>query len=126
VGGLRFQRIRATGRCTLPRFPGAAGKWQVSRGGGTEPRWRGDGKELYFIGQSQMLMAAPIIREGNFSSGTPIPLFQIRGRAFVSFTDMFTYDVGRDGKQFLVNRYLKPDHPLSLTIVLNSTAEEQR
>ena len=73
-----------------------------------------------------MLMAAPIIREGNFSSGTPIPLFQIRGRAFVSFTDMFTYDVGRDGKQFLVNRYLKPDHPRSLTIVLNSTAEEQR
>jgi eukaryotic-like serine/threonine-protein kinase len=31
-------------------LPGAAGKWQVSRGGGTEPRWRGDGKEIYYIG----------------------------------------------------------------------------
>ena len=31
-------------------FPGAAGKWQVSRGGGTEPRWRGDGKEIFYIG----------------------------------------------------------------------------
>ena len=29
-------------------FPGAAGKWQVSRGGGTEPRWRGDGKEIFY------------------------------------------------------------------------------
>jgi Tol biopolymer transport system component len=28
-------------------FPTAAGKWQVSRGGGTEPRWRGDGKEIF-------------------------------------------------------------------------------
>ena len=31
-------------------FPAATGKWQVSRGGGTEPRWRGDGKEIFYIG----------------------------------------------------------------------------
>ena len=107
-------------------FPGAAGKWQISRGGGTEPRWRGDGKELYYIGPSEMLTAVPITSEGSFSSGTPVPLFQVRGRAFVSSTDLFTYDVSRDGKQFLVNRYLKPDHPNPLTIVLNATAEEQK
>jgi eukaryotic-like serine/threonine-protein kinase len=41
-------------------FPRGVGKWQVSRGGGTEPRWRGDGKELYYIGQSGMLMAATV------------------------------------------------------------------
>jgi len=107
-------------------FPGAAGKWQISRGGGTEPRWRGDGKELFYIAQSGILMGSPVSAAGTFSSGTPQPLFQVRGRAAVSSTDIFTYDVARDGKQFLVNRYLKPDHPLPLTIILNATAEDQK
>jgi len=107
-------------------FPGAAGKWQISRGGGSEPRWRGDGNELFFIGQSGMMMATPVDTAGTFSSGTPIPLFQVRGRTHVSSTDEFTYDVSRDGKQFLVNRYLKPDHPNPLTIVLNATADNPK
>jgi Tol biopolymer transport system component len=107
-------------------FPAAAGKWQISRGGGTEPRWRGDGKELFYIGQSGMMMAAPVSGQGTFSSGTPVPLFQLRGRTHISSTDLFTYDVSRDGKQFLVNRYLKPEHPNPLTIVLNATAEAQK
>jgi len=107
-------------------FPGAAGKWQISRGGGGEPRWRSDGKELFYISRSGMMMAAPVVTEGTFSSGTAVPLFQVRGRTHVSSTDEFTYDVSRDGKQFLVNRYLKPDHPNPLTIVLNATAEAQK
>jgi hypothetical protein len=107
-------------------FPAGAGKWQISRGGGTETRWRGDGKELFYIAQSGMLMAAPVANEGTFSSGTPVPLFQVRGRAPVSSTDTFTYDVSKDGKQFLVNRYLKPDRPSPLTIVLNATADAQK
>src|SRR5215467_13070257 len=80
-------------------FPGAAGKWQISRGGGTEPRWRGNGKELFYIGSSGMLMAAPVSNEGTFSSGSPMPLFQVRGRAFISSTDTFTYDVAKDGQR---------------------------
>jgi eukaryotic-like serine/threonine-protein kinase len=107
-------------------FPGAAGKWQVSRGGGTEPRWRGDGKEIFFIGQSGMMMAATVTTDSTFASGTPVPLFQVRGRAPVSSTDLFTYDVAKDGQRFLVNRYLKPDHPEPLTIVLNATAESKK
>jgi len=55
-----------------------------------------------------------------------VPLFQVRGRAHVSSTDLFTYDVSKDGQRFLVNRYLKPDHPLPLTIVLNATAEAEK
>jgi Tol biopolymer transport system component/tRNA A-37 threonylcarbamoyl transferase component Bud32 len=105
-------------------FPGAAGKWQVSRGGGTEPRWRGDGKEIFYIGPTGMLMAVPVKSEGTFSTGTPAPLFQIHGRAPISSTDIFTYDVTRDGKRFLVNRYVKPDRITPLTIVLHATAEQ--
>jgi Tol biopolymer transport system component len=103
-------------------FPGAAGKWQVSRGGGSEPRWRADGKEIFYIGPTGMLMTAPVTTEGAFSTGTPAPLFQIHGRAPISSTDIFTYDVTQDGKRFLVNRYVKPDRVLPLTIVLHAAA----
>ena len=102
-------------------FPGAAGKWQVSRGGGTEPRWRGDGKELFYIAPSGMLMAVPVNAGSAFATGPPTPLFQIHGRAPISSTDTFTYDVVRDGKRFLVNRYVKPEHVAPLTILLNTT-----
>jgi len=100
-------------------FPSAAGKWQVSRGGGTEPRWRGDGKEIFYIGPGGMLMAVPVNGESTFATGTPAPLFQIRGRAPISSTDIFTYDVSKDGKRFLVNRYVKPEHVAPLTILLH-------
>ena len=104
-------------------FPGGVGKWQVSRGGGTEPRWRGDSKELYYIGESGMLMASTVSTNGGFSSGTPLPLFPLRGRPHVSSTDQYTYDVTQDGHRFLVNRFVKADHPTPLTIVLNATAD---
>ena len=101
-------------------FPGAAGKWQVSRGGGTEPRWRADGNELFYIAANGMLMAVPVKHQVGFASGTPGPLFQIHGRAPISSTDIFTYDVAKDGKRFLVNRYVKPEHVALLTILLNA------
>ena len=104
-------------------FPNAAGKWQVSRGGGTEPRWRGDGKEIYYIGPTETLMAVPVETGGTLSSGAPVALFQIRGRAPISSTDLFTYDVTKDGKRFIVNQYLKPDHVAPLTIVQRAFAE---
>jgi eukaryotic-like serine/threonine-protein kinase len=103
-------------------FPETAGKWQVSRGGGTEPRWRGDGKEMFYIGTTGVMMAVPVSVESTFSSGTPAPLFQVFGRAPISSTDLFTYDVTRDGKRFLVNRYIRPEHIRPLTIILNATS----
>ena len=101
-------------------FPAAAGKWQVSRGGGTEPRWRGDGKEIYYLGPGGMLTTVSVSSEGTFSTGQPVSLFQFHGRAPISSTDTFTYDVSSDGSKFLVNRYLKPDHVDPLTIVLHA------
>ncbi len=107
-------------------FPGAAGKWQVSRGGGTEPRWRGDGKEIFYLGPSGMMTAVPVSTVGTFSTGTPTPLFQFHGRAPISATDVFSYDVTKDGKRFLVNRYVKPERITPLTIVLNATAGSEK
>jgi serine/threonine protein kinase len=104
-------------------FPRAAGKWQISRGGGTEPRWRSDGKEVFYIGPGGMLMSASVNTQEGFSSGTPASLFKLRSRAPISSTDMFSYDVAKDGNRFLVNRYVKPDHIAPLTIMLNATAD---
>jgi hypothetical protein len=63
--------------------------------------------------------------ENGFSSGTPEPLFQLRGRTPVSSTDIYTYDVTPDGQRFLVNRFVKADHPVPLTIVLNAMGGEK-
>jgi hypothetical protein len=106
-------------------FPNAAGKWQVSRGGGTEPRWRGDGREIFYIGPKGMLTAVQVGGEGTFSAGTPTPMFQFHGRSPISSTDIFSYDVSKDGSRFLVNRYLRPEHVEPLAIVLHATAEPQ-
>jgi serine/threonine protein kinase len=106
-------------------FPGAVGKWQVSRGGGTEPRWRGDGKEIFYIALNGILMAVPVNDGSGFSTAAPVPLFQIHGRAPISSTDTFTYDVAKDAKRFLVNRYVKPDHVPPLTILLHAAGNPQ-
>jgi eukaryotic-like serine/threonine-protein kinase len=103
-------------------FPDAQGKWQVSRGTGREPRWRGDGKELYYIGQDKTLMAVPVEAGASFAVGTPTPLFRVYGRAQISSTDLYTYDVTKDGLKFLVNRYVKPDHVDPLTILIHTSA----
>jgi eukaryotic-like serine/threonine-protein kinase len=104
-------------------FPGAAGKWQVSRGGGREPRWRGDGKEIFYIGPKDVLTAVEVNEEGTFSSSNPAPLFQSHGRAQISSTDLFSYDVTKDGQRFLMNRYFKPAKIAPLQIILNAPAE---
>ena len=107
-------------------YPTAAGKWQVSRGGGTEPRWRGDGKEMFYIGAGSTLMAVPVTSDGTFAAGNPTPLFRTQFRAPVSSTDLFSYDVTKDGQRFLVNRYAKPAHVAPLHIILNATAGLQK
>ena len=103
-------------------FPTATGKWQVSRGGGTEPRWRGDGKEIFYIGPKSMLTAVTVDTRDSFSSGNPTPLFRTQIRAQVSSTDQFSYDVTKDGQRFLVNKYAKPAQVAPLHIILNATA----
>ncbi len=107
----------------MTTYPGAAGKWQVSRGGGTEPRWRADGKEMFYIAPGGILTAVPVNGDATFTSGTPAPLFPESARSPISSTDLFTYDVSKDGNRFLVNRFVRPEHPAPLTIVLNATAD---
>ena len=110
----------------VTNYPGASGKWQVSRGGGREPRWSGDGKVIFYIGPGQMLTKVEVSTGDTFSAAVPVPLFPIHTRAPISSTDVFNYDVARDGKRFLVNQYIKPDRPPPLSIILNADSEPPR
>jgi Tol biopolymer transport system component len=107
-------------------FPSAAGKWQVSVGSGSEPRWRGDGREIFYL-DSESVLTAVTVRTGtavSFSSGPPRPLFRARVRPRLSNSDLFSYDVTRDGSRFIVNQYLPPSAVAPLEILLNATAAE--
>ncbi|MGA2147989.1 MAG: protein kinase [Bryobacteraceae bacterium] len=101
-------------------YPGANGKWQVSRAGGTEPRWRGDSKAVYYIAPKQMLTEAAVSTESGFSTTGTRPLFAIRARYPISYGDVASYDVTSDGKRFLVNQYIKPEQAPPLSIVLHA------
>jgi hypothetical protein len=80
-------------------FP-VTGKAQlVSRNGGAEPRWRADGKELFFIAGGS-LMAVPIDTAGSLTLGGAAPLFPIT-RPAVGVLVSHTYAAARDGKRFL-------------------------
>jgi Tol biopolymer transport system component len=85
-------------------FPGPGGQLLVSTAGGISPRWRPDGKELYYIAPDATLMAAPLaVKGGTLEPGTPAPLF--RSRIWGGGTDLYQrdqYDVARDGR-FLIN-----------------------
>lgn len=102
-------------------FPATQGKWQVSQSGGTEPRWLSTGKEIFYIAANGMLTTVPVNTDGGFSSGSPRELFTIRSRAPISSTDLYSYDVSKDGRRFIVNKYQKPAFVPPLDIVLNAT-----
>ncbi len=61
-------------------FPEPGGKWQVSSGGGSDPSWRGDGKELYYRSPDQKLMAVEIRAGADFQVGVPQPPLPFRPR----------------------------------------------
>jgi Tol biopolymer transport system component len=96
-------------------FPGPGGKWQVSQDGGTEPRWRRDGKELFFFAPDNRLMAAEVtLGGGAFQVGAITPLFQTRAMG-----SGYRYDAAPDGRRFLVNTALPDTSSPEITLLLN-------
>ena len=104
-------------------FPEASSKWMVSQGGGAEPRWRADGKELFYVSPEGKLMAAGVKLGTSFESMTPGALFQTRRRQEISSQDVFSYTVSQDGSKFLFNTLLEQREAPPLSIVLNWEAE---
>jgi Tol biopolymer transport system component len=79
-------------------FPGPGGKKQVSLSGGALPRWRSDGKVIFYVGPDQRLMSAEVNGQGKtFDVGQVRPVFEQP-----VLTRGYLYDVSRDGQQFLL------------------------
>ncbi len=100
-------------------FPSGAGKWQVSSGGGQEPKWRQDGKELFYLSAEGKMMAVAVTTGSSFKAGSPGALFQTHRRQPVSFLDFFSYDVSGDGKRFLIATKMDEANAAPLSITLN-------
>jgi Tol biopolymer transport system component len=99
-------------------FPDQRGKWQISNNGGTQPRWRGDGKELFYLAPDGKMMASVVTTEGRFDARTPLPLFQANAREQVAGSELVMYDVTRDGQRFLVNTQMETSHSQSMMVIL--------
>jgi eukaryotic-like serine/threonine-protein kinase len=104
-------------------FPEPRGKWQVSVGGGEQPRWRSDGRELFYLSADSKMMAVPVTTGANFEARTPVALFQAAPRQPIPIFDLFVYDVSRDGQRFLINTQVKQAESAPMSIVLNWTAK---
>jgi Tol biopolymer transport system component len=108
-------------------FSGPGGKWQVSTGGGNQPRWRPDGKELFYIAPDARLMGVPIAVGADrqtLEAGAPVPLFPTRLTSGSGISGVGVvrskpqYAVAPNGR-FLMNVDVEAATAPPITIVLN-------
>jgi len=104
---------------------GSGGRWQVSTNGGYQPRWRRDGRELYYLAPDRKLMAVEVKSSATFEAGAPRALFSVPIGPPASFGYSY-YDVSADGQRFLVNALLEEAPATPITVVLNWTAGVKR
>ena len=93
---------------------GLSARWQVSGNGGDRPRWRGDGRELYYVRPDCTIMAVSVDGSGSdFRVAGEKALFQAFQRIIVQ-----TMDVTADGEHFVINT-LGGDEGEPLAVVTN-------
>jgi hypothetical protein len=114
-------------------FPAAGGgKWQISKEGGTYPRWGRDGRELFYFGLDSQLMVVSISGGAALTVGAAVPLFELSaiggpvpasGAVAAAGAGGFLaqYDVAPNGRQFLVN-VAEDSTASTINVMLNWTA----
>jgi Tol biopolymer transport system component/predicted Ser/Thr protein kinase len=100
-------------------FPARGGLRLVSTGGGDRPRWRRDGRELFYAAPDRKLMAVSVKTGSTFEAGTPHALFEIK--VPISQRNRQIYSVSADGQRFLLTAPLETP-PEPLTLIQNWTA----
>jgi Tol biopolymer transport system component len=97
-------------------YPGPGRTWQISTAGGSDPQWRRDGKELYYRGLDQKLVAVEIRGGDALEPGLPQLLFQARVSTGAASTK---YIPDQTGQKFLFVAPLGRDAMTPTTVVLN-------
>jgi serine/threonine protein kinase/Tol biopolymer transport system component len=106
-------------------FPSTGDKLKISRDGGWEPQWRGDGKELFYLSPRGKLMSVALSVSGTrLDASPPVPLFDVH----VPLLDVFrtNYGVARNGQRFLVNTVTESLPPSSISVVTNWTTSVRK
>src|SRR5262245_13062024 len=104
-------------------FSGSGGRWQISSAGGIYPRWRRDGKELFFIAPDNGMMAVPIEAPAPFRPGVPVALFPTNlatggNTGSAGFSSRTEYEVDAAGR-FLLNVRVGDAAASPITIMQN-------
>jgi eukaryotic-like serine/threonine-protein kinase len=106
-------------------FPEHLGKWQISTAGGSEPAWRRDGKELFYLSPGDKMMAVEVNTDSSqLQAGIPTPLFQAQLIASIFLRNR--YVVSADGQRFLTLSPVGDTLFNPITVVLNWPADLKR
>jgi serine/threonine protein kinase/Tol biopolymer transport system component len=97
-------------------FPKQEGQFLISRNGGRAPRWRADGKELFFLAADGTLMAAGIDTTTAFAATVPHMLFRT---GLTEAGNFHPYAVAKDGQRFLIPVRREAPGSTPITVVLN-------
>jgi Tol biopolymer transport system component len=120
-GGLVAYTSNESGKfqVNVQTLPLSDKKWQVSTNGGYEPRWRADGREIYYLSGDRKLMAVAVGSGPSF--GVPKALFQTQVQTGVT-ANRTHYVPSRDGQRFLINTLSADATPTPITVVMNWAA----
>lgn len=100
---------------------GMGRRWQVSTSGGAQPRWRRDGRELFYLAPDGNLMAVDVAAKGSdLDTGVPHALFNT-GITGSLIDRRNQYLVARDGRRFLVNVSAEDRGSAPITVIVNWT-----
>jgi hypothetical protein len=107
-------------------YPDASsGRWQISTEGGMAPLWSPTGRELFYLDDSNALMAVPVQTSGpQFIFGKPAKVFDTKYAG-----NFYSYDVTADGRRFLMMKDSSAsggDQPRRIVVVLNWSEEVRR
>lgn len=97
-------------------WPTGGGKWQISNGGGSQPRWSAHGNELFYRNPEFQFFAVPVTLAPRFSAGIPKPLFKRRLKAS---NQLPWWSVAADGQRFLLNASTGEARSSPFTVILN-------
>ncbi len=107
-------------------FPASGAKWQVSAGGGSQPRFTRDGKELFYVSADRKIMAVQVKTDGaSFESGAPRALFETH-ILLKEERPGNQYAVASDGQRFLINSTIPAAGASPISVVVNWTAEAKK
>ena len=121
-----YQSVESAGQFAIyvrPYPDASKGPWQISTEGGTAPVWARNGRELFYLDESNTLMAVPVDTVGpQFSAGRAAKVFDTK-----YYGNFYSYDVHPDGRFLMMKESSAGDrNQPSIVVVLNWTEELKR